>query len=69
MAIHRQRRGKSPPLSKKFAARMIRTRAEVLLPVTSDLSRVVAKWLFDRLGHLMESHIGVRTNRVNALTR
>jgi hypothetical protein len=32
MAIHRQRRGKSPPLSKKFAARMIRTRAEVLLP-------------------------------------
>jgi hypothetical protein len=29
MAIHRQRRERSPPLSKKFAARMIRTRAEV----------------------------------------
>jgi hypothetical protein len=44
-------------------------RARSLEAVAAGLLLCGRQVAFDRLGYLMESHIGVRTNRVNALTR
>ena len=43
-------------------------RARPLEAVAAGLLLFGRQGAFDRLGRLMESHIGVRTNRVNALT-